>query len=58
MLVFVTHRTPSAWNLVKKMRAELDAAVRAAEAEPTAELRVRKKLRAYAMALRSAWRDA
>jgi len=59
MLMFVAaHRRPSVWTLHAKMRAELDAALRGAQAEPSPARRRQLVIRAYAAALKSAWKDA
>jgi hypothetical protein len=44
--------------VIAKISAELDAALRTAEAEPSAAERGRKKIRAIAAALKSAWEQA
>jgi hypothetical protein len=57
-LTLVTHRAPSASTVLAKINAELDVALRAAEAEPRAAERGRKTIKAIVAALKSAWRQA
>lgn len=54
----VTHRAPSARTVIAKINAELDAALQAAEAEPSAAEQGRRKIRAIVAALKSAWKQA
>jgi hypothetical protein len=43
ILIVVTHRRPTVRSLHGRMRAELDAAIRAADAEPDPALRLKKE---------------
>jgi hypothetical protein len=54
----VAHQVPSARTLAAKMRTELKDQLDAADSEPTPEQRVRRKFRAIAAALKSAWKQA